>query len=107
MLLTSIPLKCSSASRCHHILKTFGGWGDQQLADGTVIWTSPAGQTYRTEPGGVDLFADLGRPACGPPVLNRRSRSKERASRIERARKHNREQRPINEQRRWFEQERK
>jgi hypothetical protein len=30
--------KCSSASRCHHLLKTFWGWRDKQLPDGTVIW---------------------------------------------------------------------
>jgi hypothetical protein len=26
------------------------GWRDQQLPDGTVIWTSPTGQAYRTTP---------------------------------------------------------
>lgn len=39
-------LKC--LCRQHHRLKTFGGWRDRQLADGTVIWTSPTGNTYRT-----------------------------------------------------------
>jgi hypothetical protein len=38
--------KCSLASRCHHLVKKFwtgiGGWADQQLPDGTVIWTSPS-----------------------------------------------------------------
>jgi hypothetical protein len=33
-------LKCISASRCHHLLKTFysgpNGWRDRQEADGTV-----------------------------------------------------------------------
>ena len=41
MLLTSVSVKCSSASRCHHLLKTFwnglGGWLDRQLPDGTGI----------------------------------------------------------------------
>ncbi|OSC43252.1 HNH endonuclease signature motif containing protein [Mycobacterium decipiens] len=98
-------LKC--LCRQHHLLKTFGGWRDQQLADGTVIWTSPTGQTYRTAPAGVDLFPGAGRPACAPPIPNRRSRSKQRASRIAQQRKHNREQRPINEQLRWLEAARK
>ncbi|WP_201368522.1 HNH endonuclease signature motif containing protein, partial [Mycobacterium intracellulare] len=31
-------LKC--LCRQHHRLKTFGGWRDKQLADGTVVWTS-------------------------------------------------------------------
>lgn len=38
-------LKC--LCRQHHRLKTFGGWRDRQLADGTVVWTSPSGRTYR------------------------------------------------------------
>jgi hypothetical protein len=98
-------LKC--LCRLHHSLKTFGGWRDKQLADGTVIWTSPTRHTYTTSPGGADLFPELGKPACAPPIPNRRSRSQQRASRIGRARKHNREQRPINEQRRLLEQARK
>jgi hypothetical protein len=51
-------LKCNC--RKHHLLKTFwtgsGGWSDQQLPDGTVIWTTPAGVTYTTRPGSVLLF---------------------------------------------------
>jgi hypothetical protein len=42
LLLTSVSLKCSSASRYHHRLKTFHGgpgpgWRDEQLADGTIV----------------------------------------------------------------------
>src|ERR1700675_3803567 len=80
---------------------------DTPPADGTVIWVSPAGKKYRTSPAGVDLFPQLGTPACAPPAPNRRSRSKQRAGGIAAARKHNREQRPINERRRWLEQARK
>ncbi|MBV9321756.1 MAG: DUF222 domain-containing protein, partial [Mycobacterium sp.] len=98
-------LKC--LCRLHHRLKTFGGWRDRQLADGTVIWTSPAGQTYRTAPAGADLFPPLRAPTCGAPTPNRRSRSKQRASRIARARSHNREQRPINEARERLNEARK
>jgi hypothetical protein len=29
--------KGSSCNRCHHLVKTFWGWLDQQLPDGTVI----------------------------------------------------------------------
>ncbi|MCV7195710.1 HNH endonuclease, partial [Mycobacterium angelicum] len=51
---------------------------------------------------GVDLFGQMRKPPCAPPTPDRRSRSAERASRITRARKHNREQRPINEYERWL-----
>ena len=47
-------LKC--LCRKHHLLKTFGGWQDQQRPDGTVVWTSPHGQTYTTHPGSRMLF---------------------------------------------------
>lgn len=97
-------LKC--LCRQHHRLKTFGGWRDRQLADGTVVWTSPSGRTYRTSPAGADLFAQPRGPACAAPTPNRRSRSKQRNGRIMRARKHNREQRPINEARIRLEQAR-
>jgi Domain of unknown function (DUF222) len=36
-------LKCYC--RTHHLVKTFMGWAEQQLADGTLILTSPAGHT--------------------------------------------------------------
>ncbi|MFZ1161055.1 MAG: HNH endonuclease signature motif containing protein [Mycobacterium sp.] len=48
--------------RHHHLLKTFWGWRDQQLPDGSVIWTSPNGQTYITTPGSAFLFPSL----CAP-----------------------------------------
>lgn len=53
-------LKC--LCRLHHLAKTFGGWRDRQLRDGTVIWTSPSGQTYVTTPGSALLFPTLCRP---------------------------------------------
>lgn len=98
-------LKC--LCRQHHRLKTFGGWQDRQLADGTVIWTSPTGQRYRTAPAGVDLFPQAGAPACAAPPLNKRSRTKQRSTRIAQSRNHNREQRPVNEARRRLEEARK
>jgi hypothetical protein len=102
-VLTNLKCLC----RLHHRLKTFGGWRDTQLADGTVVWVSPTGTTYRTSPAGVDLFPQLGSLACAPPAPNRRPRSTQRASRITAARKHNREQRPINERNRWLAEARK
>ncbi|CQD18615.1 13E12 repeat-containing protein [Mycobacterium lentiflavum] len=53
-------LKC--LCRQHHLMKTFWGWRDRQLSDGTVIWTSPSGRTYVTAPGSALLFPDL----CAP-----------------------------------------
>ncbi|WP_264011325.1 HNH endonuclease signature motif containing protein, partial [[Mycobacterium] manitobense] len=55
-------LKC--LCRLHHLIKTFWGWRDQQHRDGTVIWTSPAGQTYTTRPGSAVLFPSLCAPAA-------------------------------------------
>ncbi|SRX93695.1 hypothetical protein MSP7336_01938 [Mycobacterium shimoidei] len=50
-------LKCYC--RTHHLVKTFWGWRDQQLPDGTVILTSPSGHTYVTTPGSALLFPSL------------------------------------------------
>ena len=50
-------LKCYC--RTHHLVKTFWGWRDQQLPDGTVILNSPSGQTYVTTPGSALLFPSL------------------------------------------------
>jgi hypothetical protein len=55
-------LKC--LCRKHHLLKTFWGWLDQQLPDGTVIWTTPGGQTYTTHPGSRLLFPTLCKPTA-------------------------------------------
>jgi Domain of unknown function (DUF222) len=98
-------LKC--LCRLHHRLKTFDGWEDRQLADGTVMWTSPAGKPYWTSPAGADLFPQPRGPACAEPAPSRRSRSKQRSARIAQARRHNRELRPVNEARRELEEARK
>ena len=58
-------LKC--LCRRHHLIKTFWGWQDKQLPDGTVIWTLPGGQTYVTTPGSALLFPTLCTPAQPPP----------------------------------------
>jgi hypothetical protein len=51
--------------RLHHMMKTFWGWRDQQLPDGTLIWTSPSGQKYVTTPGSALLFPSLCAPTGG------------------------------------------
>lgn len=51
--------------RLHHLLKTFWGWQDRQLPDGTVIWRLPGGRTYITTPGSALLFPHLMAPT--PP----------------------------------------
>jgi hypothetical protein len=53
-------LKC--LCRKHHLLKTFwvgpGGWSDEQLADGTIVWTTPTGRRKPVPPGSRVLFPD-------------------------------------------------
>ncbi|MET4427100.1 hypothetical protein [Mycolicibacterium sp. 624] len=57
------------------MLKTFwsgdGGWRDRQLPDGTVIWTSPGGQTHTTRPGSRLLFPSLCEPTASVTVTAR------------------------------------
>lgn len=91
-------LKC--LCRKHHLLKTFWtAWRDVQLPDGTVIWTSPTGQTYTTRPGSRLLFPALCAPTgdfitvstVDPPSSDRflkmpkrqRTREQDRAQRID------------------------
>jgi hypothetical protein len=54
---SNLNCKC----RNHHLMKTFwtgiGGWADEQLPDGTVIWTAPSGKTYTTHPGSRLFFS--------------------------------------------------
>ena len=95
--------------RKHHLLKTFGGWRDKQLPDGTVIWLLPDGRTYVTTPGSALLFPSLcaptgdlppshsdgTQPRCGDRTVmmpkRRRTRAQNRAHRIngERRQNHN------------------
>jgi hypothetical protein len=81
------------------LLKTFWGWRDKQLADGTVIWTLPSGQIYVTSPGSAILFPALTVPTgdvpeapppsdvrCGERTVmmptRRRTRAQQRSQRI-------------------------
>ena len=106
----TVPWDLACYCREHHRLKTFhggpGGWRDEQLADGTIVWTSPTGREYRTTPAGYDLFPQL-RQACRAPTPKKRSRSKEKAARIARARSKIREQRPVNAETRRINRARK
>lgn len=54
--------------RFHHLAKTFWGWKDQQLPDGTVIWHLPGRHTYVTTPGSALLFPALTVPTASLPV---------------------------------------
>jgi hypothetical protein len=49
-------------------VKTFWGWTDQQLPDGTIILDSPSGKTYVTTPGSALLFPSLCRPTGDLPT---------------------------------------
>lgn len=99
-------LKCYC--RTHHLVKTFWGWREQQLPDGTLILGSPAGRTYVTTPGSALLFPGLcastgaiPAPEADPPVEDcerrsammprrRRTRAQNRAHRIATERRQNR-----------------
>lgn len=97
-------LKC--LCRTHHLLKTFWGWRDQQLPDGTVIWTLPDGHIYVTTPGSALLFTSLCVPTgdlpgadpagvdrCGDRTvmmpLRTSTRSQNRVAHIAAERRHN------------------
>jgi hypothetical protein len=90
------------------LVKTFWGWRDQQLPDGTLILTSPSGQTYVTTPGSALLFPSLCLPTgdllvskagpagdyCGDRTAmmptRHRTRAQDRANRIAVERRQNR-----------------
>jgi hypothetical protein len=100
---SNLNCKC----RTHHLIKTFMGWAEQQLADGTLIFTSPAGQTYVTTPGSALLFPSLCHavggmpsPEADPPLdycaartammpKRRRTRAQDRAARVAAERRQN------------------
>ena len=54
--------------KLHHLLKTFWSWHEQQLADGTLILTSPGGNTHVTTPGSALLFPSLCYAVGGIPT---------------------------------------
>ena len=97
--------------RTHHLVKTFYDWGERQLADGTLILTSPTKHTYVTTPGSALLFPTLCAPVTGMPTQHthhriayspdratmmpkrRRTRTQDRAQRVATERSHNRKRR--------------
>ncbi|OHV01771.1 HNH endonuclease signature motif containing protein [Mycobacterium talmoniae] len=94
------PSNLKALCRKHHLLKTFwAGWRDRQYPDGSVVWTSPSGQTYTTYPGSRLLFPRLCTPTgelpTPPPTqpdtgycrglampLRKRTRAQDRSRRI-------------------------
>jgi len=60
-------LKCYC--RMHHLVKTFWGWRELQLPNGTLILRSPAGRTYVTTPGSALLFPSLCAPTGDLPAV--------------------------------------
>jgi Domain of unknown function (DUF222) len=56
------PSNTKPYCRIHHLIKTFGGWSDQQLSDGTILLKSPTGHIYSTEPHGAAMFPALATP---------------------------------------------
>ncbi|MEB3063917.1 HNH endonuclease signature motif containing protein [[Mycobacterium] zoologicum] len=98
-------LKCYC--RTHHLAKTFWGWQEKQLPDGTLILAAPSGQIYVTMPGSALLFPSLCAPTgdLAPPEpqpddrcaersammpRRRRTRAQNRAARINTERNQNR-----------------
>ncbi|WP_169738921.1 HNH endonuclease signature motif containing protein [Jiangella gansuensis] len=45
---------CQPLCRTHHLLKHRGRWRVAQQPDGTTVWTSPTGHTYRKPPEPID-----------------------------------------------------
>jgi len=93
--------------RKHHLLKTFwcgpDGWHDEQLSDGTVIWTAPTGHTYRTQPGSKLLIPTLCKPTGTLNIVRRKSDSTGRGAmmpRRQRTRSGDRGHRILTERRR-------
>ncbi|HEU4360825.1 MAG TPA: HNH endonuclease signature motif containing protein [Mycobacterium sp.] len=102
-------LKCYC--RTHHLVKTFWGWRDRQLPDGTLILISPSGQIHVSTPGSALLFPSLCRAVGGMPAVEadppadycgdrsammpkrRRTRGQNRAGRIATERRQNRDAR--------------
>ncbi|MGQ9406360.1 DUF222 domain-containing protein [Mycolicibacterium gilvum] len=109
------PSNLNCKCRTHHLGKTFAeGWHEEQLPDGTVIWTTPAGQRYSTVPGSRLFFpgwdtttAELPPMAQPPPdpdrlakmPKRRRTRAADHAARIKAEREDNAHQRALETER--------
>ena len=109
------PSNLNCKCRTHHLGTTFAeGWHEEQLPDGTVIWTTPAGQRNTTVPGSRLFFpawdtttAELPPMTAPPPDPNRlakmpkrrRTRAADQAARIKTEREHNATQRALESER--------
>lgn len=105
------PSNLEALCRKHHLLKTFwvgrGGWTDEQLADGTVVWTTPSGRRRTVPPGsrihypGWETTTPAPRAPVppGPPAPDRgltmplrtRTRAQQRLANIRAERERNRQ----------------
>lgn len=89
----TVPWNLKCLCRQHHRLKTFhDGWQDEQLPDGTVVWTAPNGHVHRTSPGASEIFEPEGRPRRAPSL----TKAKPRSVRVAERRAKNAQLRPIN-----------
>jgi hypothetical protein len=99
---SNLSCKC----RTHHLEKTFGGWRDIQLPDGTLIWILPDGQVYVTTPGNPSLSPNRPNGQLPAPRVSRqcadrtammpkrkRSRAQNRSDRVAAERRQNRDAR--------------
>jgi hypothetical protein len=97
----TVPGNLKCLCRFHHRIKTFAGWKDKQLPDGTVVWTSPTGQVFHTAPGSTEVIPELGDAFSAtvnqPMPARRRTRAAQRAAQIARCRRNNRATRQANE----------
>jgi hypothetical protein len=103
------PSNTKPYCRYQHLFKTFhagpAGWTEIQLPNGAIVWTSPRGRSYTTQPLGAQFFPQLGIPTqtltlsnCPPPSAHRelampkrkRTRAQDHAYRVERERAQNR-----------------
>lgn len=82
------PSNTKCLCRIHHLLKTFWrGWADQQLPDGSVVWTSPSGRTYTTFPASKTLFPQWDTTTAALPPATRPLPSADRSVKMPRRRR--------------------
>ena len=94
---SNLNCKC----RKHHLMKTFwtgiGGWADEQLTDGTVVWTAPSGKTLHHSPRQPTVLPHLEHhhrrtppTDCTAPTRYRTSRNDDAAPKTPPSRRHRR-----------------
>nr|WP_090274029.1 HNH endonuclease signature motif containing protein [Mycolicibacterium komanii]CRL66930.1 HNH endonuclease [Mycolicibacterium komanii] len=79
------PSNTKCLCRIHHLLKTFWrGWADQQLPDGSVVWTSPSGRTYTTVPASKVLFPQWATATAALPPTGQAPQGSDRSVKMPR-----------------------